>query len=160
MKKSLHNQRLIEILFKMKYNLEYSFECYDFLGEDLSAEGEVNQALGPLFALNQEKADQAFLKQVGLLKDMDNLVRQQIMLVEAANATLYGWKVANHLEPEKGIFSEQDKNHTKALREAEGFVRRDNREFNAWKKDIKKRGDTRFSRGPILQKGGVSLLIQ
>ena len=52
MKKSLHNQWLIEILFKMKYNLEDSFECYDFLGEDLSAEGEVNQALGPLFALN------------------------------------------------------------------------------------------------------------
>ena len=35
MKKSLHNQRLIEILFKMKYNLEDSFECYEFLGEDL-----------------------------------------------------------------------------------------------------------------------------
>ena len=106
MKKSLHNQRLIEILFEMKYNLEYSFECYDFLGEDLSAEGEVNPALGPLFALNQERASQAFLKQVGFLKDKDKLVRQKIMLVEAANATLYGWKVVNHLEPEKEIFSE------------------------------------------------------
>ena len=51
----------------------------------------------------------------------------------------YGWKVANHLETEKGIFSEQDKTHTKALREAKGFVRRDNREFNARKKDIKMR---------------------
>ena len=91
MKKSLHNQRLIEILFKMKYNLEDSFECYDFLGEDLSAEGEVNQALRPLFALNQEKSAQAFLKQVGFLKDMNKLVRQQIMLVKAANATTYGW---------------------------------------------------------------------
>ena len=42
MKKSLHNQRLIEILLKLKYNLEDSFEYYDFLGEDLSTEGEVN----------------------------------------------------------------------------------------------------------------------
>ena len=74
--------------------------------------------MGPLFALYQENAAQAFLKQVGFLKDMDKLLRQQIMLVEAANATPYGWRVANHLEPEKGIFSEQDKTHTKALREA------------------------------------------
>ena len=112
MKKSLHNQWLMEILFKMKYNLEDSFECYDFLGEDLWAEGEVNQALGPLFALNQEKAAQAFLKQVGFLKDIDKLMRQQIMIVEAPSPTLYGWKVVNHLEPEKGIFYEQDKTHT------------------------------------------------
>ena len=62
MKKSLHNQRLIEVLLKLKYNLEDSFGCYDFLGEDLSAEGEVNPALVLLFALNQEKALQTFLK--------------------------------------------------------------------------------------------------
>ena len=76
--------------------------------------------------MNQEKASQAFLKQVSLVKQMDKIVKQQIMLVEAANATPYGWKVANHLESEKGIFSEQDQTHTKVLREAEGFVRRDN----------------------------------
>ena len=51
MKKSLHNQRLIEILLKLKYNLDDSFDCYDFLGEDLTTEG----ALGPLFAFDQEK---------------------------------------------------------------------------------------------------------
>ena len=78
---------------------------------------------------------------------MDKLVRQQLMPVEAANATLYGWTVANHLEPEKGIFSEQDKTHIKALRETDGFVRRDNREFNARKKDVKKRGSTRWVSG-------------
>ena len=66
--------------------------------------------------------------------------------MEAANATKYGWKVANHLESEKGIFSEQDQTHTKALREAEGFLRRDNREFNGRRKAIKKRGGTRFGR--------------
>ena len=91
---------------------------------------------------------------------MDKIVKQQIMLVEAANATLYGWKVANHLESEKGIFSEQDQTHTKALREAEGFVRRDNREFNARRKDIKKRGGTRFRRGSTIQREGVSHLDQ
>ena len=53
MKKSLHNQRLFEILLKLKYNLEDFFDCYDFLGEDLSAEGKVNQAMGPLFVFDQ-----------------------------------------------------------------------------------------------------------
>ena len=42
MKKSIHNQQLIEILLKLKYNIEDSFECYDFLGEDLMVEGTVN----------------------------------------------------------------------------------------------------------------------
>ena len=115
MKKSLHNQRFIEVLLKLKYHLEDSYGCYDFLGQDITAEGEVNSALGLLFALNQEKASQAFRKQVSLVKQMDKIVKQQIMLVEAANATPYGWKVANHLENEKGIFSEQDQTHTKAF---------------------------------------------
>ena len=61
-----------------------------------------------LFALNQEKASQAFLKQVSRVKQMTKIVKQQIMLVEAANATPYGWKVANNLDSGKGIFSEQD----------------------------------------------------
>ena len=133
-------------MLKLKY-LEDSNGCYDFLRQDLIAEGEVNSALGLLFALNQEKALQAFLRQVSLVKQMDKLVKQQIMLVEAANAMPYGWKVANHLESEQGIFSVQVKTHTKALREAEGFVRRDHREFNTRRKDIKKRGGTRFGRG-------------
>ena len=59
MKKSMHNQQLIEILSKIRYDLEDSFKCYEFLKEDLSAEGEVKQVLGPLFTLNQEKAAQA-----------------------------------------------------------------------------------------------------
>ena len=40
--KMLHNQRFIEILYKIGYNLEDSFECYDFLMEDLKTEGEAN----------------------------------------------------------------------------------------------------------------------
>ena len=81
--------------------------------------------MGLLFAFDPEKAAQDFLKQVDFLKEMNKIVKQQIMLVEAANATTYGGKVANHLEPKKGIFSEEDKANTKALREAKGFVRRD-----------------------------------
>ena len=78
MKKSLHSYQLIDILFKIKYNLEDSFECYDFLKEDLSAEGEVKQTV------------QAFLKQVGLLKNTNKFVKQQIFLVQVANASPYG----------------------------------------------------------------------
>ena len=58
--------------------------------EDLYAEGKINQALGPLFALNKEKVAQAFLMQVELLKSMHKLIMQQIRLVEAANATPIG----------------------------------------------------------------------
>ena len=117
MKRSPHNQRYLETLLKLKYHLEESYECYNFLAQDLKAEEEVSVAVGQLFALNQEKVAQAFLKQVCLIKGMDDIVKQQITLVEAANATPYGWNVAKHLEPEHGIFSEQDKANTKALSE-------------------------------------------
>ena len=59
--------------------------------------------------MNQEKAAQAFINQIKLIKDMDTLVKQQITLFEAANATPYGWNVAKHLEPRQGISSEQDR---------------------------------------------------
>ena len=58
-KKSLHNQRLIEILLKLKYNIEDSFKCYDFVGKYLMVEGTVKQVLGLLFAFDPEKAAQA-----------------------------------------------------------------------------------------------------
>ena len=76
---------------------------------------------------------------------MDKIVKQQITLVEAANNIPYGWNVAKHLEPKHGIFSEQDKANTKALREAEASVRRDTKEFNA-KKNTKRRGGTRWNK--------------
>ena len=78
MKKSPHNQRYIETLLKLKYHLEDSFECYDFVAQDLKAEGEVDTAVGQLFALNQDKAAQAFLRQVSLIKDIDKIVKQKI----------------------------------------------------------------------------------
>ena len=68
MKKSPHNQRYLKTPLKLKYHLEDSCECYNFLDQDLKAEGEVNAAIGPIFALNQEKASQAFLRQVRLIK--------------------------------------------------------------------------------------------
>ena len=107
-KKSSHNQSYLETLLKLKYHLEDSFECFDFLAQDLKAEAEVDAAEGQLFALTQVKAAQAFLRQVSLMKDMNKIVKQQIMLVESANATPYVWNMANHLEPEYSIFSEQD----------------------------------------------------
>ena len=75
MKRSPHNQRYLETLLKLKYHLEDSYECYDFLAQDLKAEGEVSVAVGQLFALNQEKAAQAILKQVSLMKGMDKIVK-------------------------------------------------------------------------------------
>ena len=68
----------------------------------------------------------------------------------------YRWKVANHLEPEKGIFSEEDNANTKTLREAEGFVRRDNKEFNARRRDFRKRGGFRGRGFFNYKRGGFS----
>ena len=90
MEKSVHNQWLIEILSRIRYKLADSLDCYEFMKEDLYAEGKINQALGPLFALNKEKVAQAFLMQVELLKSMHKLIMQQIRLVEAANAMPIG----------------------------------------------------------------------
>lgn len=61
--------------------------------------------VGQLFAMNQKKVAQAFLNQIKLIKQMDSLVKQQIMLVKAAYATSYSWNVAKHLEPGHGIYS-------------------------------------------------------
>ena len=141
----------------MKY-LEDSNGCYNFLRQDLITEGEVNSALGLLFALNQEKALQAFLRQVSLVKQMDKLVKQQIMLVEAANAMPYGWKVANHLESEQGIFSEQDKTHTKALREAEGFVEGTTENLTPEGKTLRKEGALGSEGGSTIPREEVSHL--
>ena len=55
MEKSVHNQWLIEILSRIRYKLADSLDCYEFMKEDLYAEGKINQALGPLYALNMEK---------------------------------------------------------------------------------------------------------
>ena len=52
-------------------------------------EGEEKQTLGPLSVLNQEKAGQAFLRQVNLLKKMYKLIKQQIFLAEES-AELFG----------------------------------------------------------------------
>ena len=81
MEKSVHNQWLIEILSRIRYKLADSLDCYEFMKEDLYAEGKINQALGPLFTLNKEKVAQAFLMQVELLKIMYKLIMQQIRLV-------------------------------------------------------------------------------
>ena len=67
----------------IRYNLEDSFECYEFLKEELSAEGKIKQALGPLFAFNQEKSAQAVLKQVDLLKSKDiHITREKLLEVK------------------------------------------------------------------------------
>ena len=51
--------------------------------------------------------------------------------MEAANTLSYGCRAAKHMEAGHGIFSEDDKDNTKSLREAEMVVRRNNREFKA-----------------------------
>ena len=53
------------------------------------------------------------------------------MLVETANASPYGWMAAKHMESHHWIFSLEDKDLMKSLREAEMVVWRDTMEIKA-----------------------------
>ena len=55
MKKYLHNQQLIEILLKLKYNIEDSFECFDILGKDLTVEEQLTRRWNRYLPLIQKK---------------------------------------------------------------------------------------------------------
>ena len=69
-----------------------------------------------------EMAAKAFTGHIKLLIQMKHLITNQIMLVEAANAPPYGWMAAKHMESGHGIFSLEDKDLMKSLREAEMVV--------------------------------------
>ena len=74
----------------------------------------------------EEQAAEAIVKQWQMLAKMKGLIQVQRTLLEAANSSPYGWMAARHMEDEQGVFTLDDKDNTKALREAEGCVRRDN----------------------------------
>ena len=76
-------------------------------------------------------AAKAFTGHIKLLIQMKHLITTQIMLVEAANAPPYGWMAAKHMESGHGIFSLEDKDNIKYLREAEMMFRRNIMEFTA-----------------------------
>ena len=136
-------------------------DCYEFMKEDLYAEGKINQALGPLFALNKEKVAQAFLMQVELLKSMHKLIMQQIRLVEAANAMPIGWKVTKHMNVEKNNFEGRIKSMAKELNITRKCVRKESKEIEAKNKEFKliiwltRRGSI-----PHIRKGDKYLLVK
>ena len=85
-------------------------------------------------------AAKAFTGQIKLLLQMKHLITAQRLLVEAANASPYGWMAAKHMESDHGIFSLEDKDNMKSLREAEMVVRMDTREFKARRGNSSNRG--------------------
>ena len=85
-------------------------------------------------------AAKAFTGQIKLLLQMKHLITTRRTLVEAANASSYGWMAAKHMESGHGIFSLEDKDLMKSLREAEMVVRRDTREFKAHRGNSSNRG--------------------
>ena len=96
--------------------------------------------MSEFFGQSPDLAEKAFGRQMELLAQMNKLLTTQRTLVEAAKASLYGWSAAKHMEEEHGIFSTEDKTNTKALRDAEMAVRRDNREFKARRGNYSPRG--------------------
>ena len=100
----------------------------------------MDDSLACSFTHNAELAAKAFVGQIELLSQMKKLLITQRTLVEAANASPYGWNAANKMEEEHGIFSLEDQTNTKALCEAEMAVRWDTREFKARRGNISNRG--------------------
>ena len=131
MKTSPHNQRYIENISKLLYAVEDSYDLYNFLGVDLKELTTLTDSVAAFFSQNPALAAKAFEGQMELPAQMNKLITTQRTLVEAANASPYGWSAAKHMEEEHGIFSNEDKTNTKALRDAKMAVRRDNREFKA-----------------------------
>ena len=100
------------------------------------------------FCGNMEMAAKAFTGHIKLLIQMKHLITTQIMLVEAANAPPYGWMAAKHMESGHGIFSLEDKDLMKSLREAEMVVWRDTREIKACRGNSSNWGRGRGVRKP------------
>ena len=97
---------------------------------------------------------------------MKKIISVQKTLIQGAANSPYGWLAAKHMEDEKGIFDEDDKGNMKKLREAEGCVRRDRKEYNARRRDSQpynKRGgwngkaNTRW--GPPVNKTGLQAAL-
>ena len=111
--------------------VEDSYKLYNFLGVDLKEMTILTSLVTDFFSQNPDLAAKAFEGQLDLLAQMNKLLTTQRTLVEAANASPYGWSAAKHMEEEYGIFSAEDKTNMKALCDAEMAIRRDNREFKA-----------------------------
>ena len=77
---------------------------------------------------------------------MKSLHTMQRTFVEAAKTLSYGWRAAKHMEAGRSIFSRDDKDNTKSLREAEMVVRRNNREFKACQGGSSNKGRGRAGR--------------
>ena len=155
-KKSPHNQRSIEGNMRLSFKLEDIFSIWTFLAIK-PAECEHNLESASRINL-QGHLESVQLGIAGTLKyasDMKKMLSAQRTLLEAANASNYGWHVARYLDKEQHIFTEDDSANMKSLREAETFVRRDFKEVKVQRGAASTRGRGRgrrakWTRTPIV----------
>ena len=95
---------------------------YRFLGFYCSELYEIDNTLTYSFVGNRDMVAKAFTRKIKLLIQIKHLITTQRIQVGAANAPPYVWMAAKHMESGHGIFSLEDKDLMKSLREAEMVV--------------------------------------
>ena len=102
---------------KVLYELEDVVTHFSFLNVDvLKFKGTMKESLGIPVIGNEAKLCLALAKAFANIGNVVSLCNTQHTLVEAANASPYGWAATKHLEKEKGVFSIEDVENTKLLK--------------------------------------------
>ena len=126
---------------RMLYLVDDSVSNWSFLGVNiLEIKGDVQSARD--IDIDNRDADVrlAMARSFKKYKEMKDLLGAQRTLLEAANASPYGWHVARYMDKNQNIFSENDSENMEELRKVEGFVRRDQKEFKAQRGASSNRG--------------------
>ena len=148
LKKNPGNVRMMEMVMKTLYSLEDLIESWNGIVPDpLGIKDPVDAAVKVNVEGRNPEVVRALFSTISSVKDIKSMMENQKTLIEAASSSPYGWNAAVHMEEEKGIFSQNDKDNVAKLRTCEGYVRRDRKEFKTRNKSnvpYKKYGSGQF----------------
>ena len=155
-KKNPHNMRSIENVMKVLFLLEDSIAAWNFLGVDiLKIKDTFTSAQDLDLSHRLPETQTAIWKTFEKFAELKAQLTSQRTLLEAANSSPYGWHLAKYMDKEQLIFSENNTQNMKELREVEGYVRRDFKEYKARRgsasnvgRGRRGRGYTRWNSGP------------
>ena len=140
-KSSLLNQRFIETIYKVLFEIEDIVKVFSFLELDvLQMKGTIDESRSVNIDRCKSKLPFALVKSFSHVANINTILVLQRTLLEAANESSYGWAAARHLEKGKGVFTVEDVSNMEELRKAEGYVRRDNKEKKIQRNDSSLRG--------------------
>ena len=97
-KASLHNQRFVETIFKVLYEVEDFVTQFSFLNMDvLNCKGSLEESLNVAVKGNEDKLQFALCKSFSHVGNIATILTKQRTLLEAANESAYGWSAAKYM---------------------------------------------------------------